>query len=145
MTPPREGLPPPRLRATSQPDAEVPESVYHALHGVQKSVEALSHTVATGQAATESRLASQDKALAELKASGADRWVNLARVLVPAVAVIIGGQRLLAPEQHATPAPVVRSLHDLRLDECRPLPPDSDARFECFRRVNEQTEQVPKR
>ncbi len=145
MTPPREGLPPPRLRATSQPDAEVPESVYHALHGVQKSVEALAHTVATGQAATESRLASQDKALAELKASGADRWVNLAKVLVPAVVAIIGGQRLLAPEQHAAPPAITRSLHDIRLDECRPLPPDSDARFECFRRVNEQTEQAPKR
>jgi hypothetical protein len=146
MTPPRipgypgQALPPPRLRAKSQPDAEVPEPVYHALQGVTEAVTRLDKKLDLHAEATEKRLTDQDKALAELKAGNADRILNLVKVIVPAIATMIGGtvglQKLTADKPQPAEVRAIRSSADLALDECRPLRPGSYERAECFERVS---------
>lgn len=139
---------PPRPRAHSQPDAEVPESVYHALKGVQDGLTGLGQTMAANKADTDRQISEVKELAVKAGAQSVERWTNLAKALVPAVVAIVGGtygMQRLAPTE---PAPVVqapRSLHDLKLDECRPLAAGSDARFECFRRVDAETEAPAKR
>lgn len=133
------GVPPFRPRTPSGHDIPIPESVFQALGGLQHSIAGLTAEVRSSKADTDARLAAQDKTLADLKAGSADRWVNMIKVLIPAVATIIGGtvgvQKLTAPEPPAATR-VVRSADDLRLDECRPLQPGSYERAECFERVS---------
>jgi hypothetical protein len=139
-TPGYPGRPLPRPRAISQPDAEVPESVFVALQGVQQAVSNLSQEVRTAKADTDARLATQDKVLAELKAGSADRWFNLFKVALPSVLAIVGGTVGLQKATADKPPPpeirAVRSAADLALDECRPLRVGTYERAECFERVS---------
>lgn len=139
---------PPRPRAISQPDAEVPESVYQALKGVQDSVKALAQTVTAGKADTDRQIAEVKELAVKASAQSVERWTNLAKALVPAVMAIVGGtygMQRLAPADPPAVVQAPRSLHDLKLDECRPLAAGSTERFECFRRVDAETEAPTKR
>lgn len=133
---PGQRLPPPRPKATSKPDAEVPESVFQALHDVSTAVRELGQTVAIGQEKSDAKFATLTKDVADLKASSRTEWYKLVGIALPAVLAIVGGQKVLADKPPAPQVSVVRSADDLRLDECRPLQPGSYERAECFERVS---------
>lgn len=137
---PGRPLPPPRQRARSQPDAEVPEAVFTALLDVRSALDGLAREVATHAAAAEIRFAAVEKIAKDAGAQSVERWTNLAKALVPAIALIVGGtvggQKLLADKPQPAEIRAVRSSADLALDECRPLKPGSYERAECFERVS---------
>lgn len=135
MAPP--ALPPPRPRTASGHDVPIPEAVFVALAGVQGSVQALTQTVAAAQAATDQKFSDLGKDVADLKAQDRAHLAKIIGIVATAVASVIGGQRMLAPTPPAPEVRAVRSQADLRLDECRPLPPGSYERAECFERVSE--------
>lgn len=146
-----KGLPPPlppRQRAISQPDAEVPESVYGALLGLERGITTLGQTMAANKADTDLQIAEVKALATKASAQSVERWTNLAKALVPLAITIIGGTygvQRLAPGKEPAPVQAPRGLHDILLDECRPLAPGSAERFECFKRVDERTELAPKR
>lgn len=141
MIPGAPGRPlPPRQKAYSQPDAEVPESVFGAILAVQRDVQALAGEVRAGKADTDVKIAEVKELAQKAGAAAVERWTNLAKALVPAVVAIVGGtygvQKLTAPSAPPPEVRAVRSAEDLALDECRPLQPGSYERAECFERVS---------
>ena len=138
---PRGFPPPPRQRTPSGHDVPIPESVFHALQGLQGAVQDLATSVSVGKADTDRRLAGLELGVAKVAAANTDRWVNLLKVVVPAVATIIGGtvgvQRLTAPEPPPPETRTVRSSTDWRLAECRGLKPGSAERQGCVDHVLE--------
>ena len=125
-TPGYPGRPlPPRLKAHSQPDAEVPEQVYGLLQGLERAVTGLAAEMRTGFAAQDVKVA-EVKVLAEKASSiSVERWTNLAKALVPAVVAIVGGvvggvkltER--APQQTTV---VSESALSVDLGDCETLP-----------------------
>lgn len=148
MIPPRPRPPAARQKAISQPDAEVPESVYHALLAVQRGQEGLATEMRAGfaaQAVTNSKLT---EAVERAGALSVERWTNLAKALVPAVVAIVGGtygvQRLAAPEPQRMTV-VSQSALAVDLDACMTLPesnqrPCQDAAYDRdrLRKVSRQ-------
>lgn len=133
---PRQGPPPPRPRTPSGHDVPIPEAVFVALAGVQGAVQALSQTVATGQAATDAKISDIGKDVADLKARDRAHMAKILGIVATAVVSVLGGGRMLAPTPPAPEVRAVRSAEDMALDECRPLPPGSYERAECFERVS---------
>lgn len=129
-------LPPPRPRAISQPDPEVPESVYVALKGVQDSVESLARTVATGRAEDAIKFATLTDAVAKVAANDRTHIAKIFGIVAGAVVSLAGVVVAARPAPVPAQVTAVRSQADLDLDECRPLQPGSYERAECFERVS---------
>jgi hypothetical protein len=123
-------LPPPRPKAHSQPDAEVPESVYQALLGVQKSVEGVATEMRAGFAAQAITNAELREEVKNASAHSVERWTNLAKALVPAVIAIVGGtvgvQKLTEPEPQRTR--VSESALSAELVKCQ-AKPEAEQRY----------------
>jgi hypothetical protein len=122
---------PPRARTPSGHDIPIPESVFQAVAAVQAENQATRVEVA----ALREDVGDIKKSVATLAAARSQTMIDLAKILVPAVVAIVGGQRLLAPtpqveriEVHATPV-------DPRMAECNALQPGTQAQAECFARV----------
>lgn len=120
-----------RPRTPSGHDIPIPESVFLALQTIGEKIDA-------GKADTDLKIATLAEKVEKVAAGSTDRWVNLLKVVIPAVLTIIGGtvgaQKLAEPAAPAS-APAPRTLADTLADECRPLPAGSQDRFECFERV----------
>lgn len=133
----------PRHRTPSGHDIPIPESVFVHLQDLDEKIEAVEERVGGKIEAVETRVggkldaveASVKSVAAKLDAGRSQTMLDLAKILVPAVVAIVGGQRLLAPapepqriEVHSTPV-------DKRMAECMPLQPGTPAQLECFARV----------
>ena len=127
-----DGRIPARSRTPSGHDIPVPEAVFLALQSLGQKID-------TGKADTDLKIAGLAEKVSAVAASSSDRWVNLLKVVIPAVLTIVGGtagiNRLTAPAP--AQAPAARTLADTLADECRPLPAGTTERFECFQRVQD--------
>jgi hypothetical protein len=127
MAPPR-----PRPRTPSGNDVPIPESVFHAIASVQAE-----HAETRAEVAgLRSDVGEIKESVAKLAAAKGQTMVDLAKILVPAVVAIIGGQRLLAP----APAPAHVEVRHTPITpamapECMSLQPGTTAQAECFARV----------
>lgn len=130
-----------RPRTPSGHDVPIPESVFLALADVQASVHGVAQAVALQAAASEARFAKTEQTLSEVKAAVRDKWVGLAKVMIPGVLAIIGTIVAARPTLPAPEVRAVKSLVEVRVEhECDPLPIRSQERFECFQRVYADTE-----
>ncbi len=135
-------LPPHRPRTPSGHDIPIPESVFLALQDVSTAVNGLAQEVRAGKADTDTKLAEVRELAQKASSQSVERWTNLAKAILPAIALTIGGTAGVQKLTEREPPPatkVVRSQADLDLDECRPLPPGSYERAECFERVSRVT------
>jgi hypothetical protein len=127
---------PPRTRTPSGHDIPIPESVFHALSSVQAELRDSRQARETWQANHDSEHKQMAERVEKAVATRSQSMIDLAKVLVPAVVLIIGGQRALAPTPQparieVVETPVTRAI----APECMSLQPGTTAQTECFARV----------
>lgn len=125
--------PPPRFRTRtpSGNDIPIPESVFQAIHSVQQENAATRVEVA----GLRSDVTEIKEAVGKIAAAKSQTMIDLAKVLIPAVVAIVGGQRLLAPTPEPARIEVQHTPIDPRMAECSSLQPGTQAQGECFARV----------
>lgn len=123
---------PPRARTPSGHDIPIPESVFQAIASVQADNQATRVEVASiREDVTEIK-----DSVAKLAAARSQTMIDLAKVLVPAVVAIVGGQRLLAPSPEPARVEVVHTpIAPAMAPECQSIQPGTQAQAECFARV----------
>ncbi len=132
----------------SRPDAEaLPEPVYQALleHETEiatlsKSVEKLDGTVEKLEGTVQTLNLAVTSATANAKGETNKLIVT---VVLAALGLLGGNKAISVATEPKTPAPVEthvqRSNLDIRLDQCRPMPP-GPGRAECYARVTQEVE-----
>lgn len=121
----------PRPRTPSGHDIPIPESVFHAIHSVGQSVQALATEVRTKAAADEQRFAKVEEIAKAAAAMSIERWTNLLKALVPLAVVIVGGVTgAMKLTERAAPEPtrVYESALSADLVKCQARP-DAEQRF----------------
>ncbi len=123
---------PPRARTPSGHDIPIPESVFRAIQAVQDE----HHETRVEVAALRSDVSEIKESVSKLAAARSQTMIDLAKVLVPAVVAIVGGQRLLAPNPQPTRVEVIETpISKQMAPECMSLQPGTTAQAECFARV----------
>jgi hypothetical protein len=121
-----------RNRTPSGHDIPIPESVYQHMRQLDEKIDAVETRLDTKLdgigASIQSVAAKQD-------ASRNQTMIDLAKILVPFLVAIVGGQRLLAPAATPERIEVVHTPIDPRMAECSSLQPGTQAQTECFARV----------
>lgn len=126
--------PPPPLRTARSPsghDIPIPESVFQAIAQVQREGAATRAELA----GVRSDVTEIKEAVGKIAAAKSQTMLDLAKILIPAVVAIVGGQRLLAPSQEPARTQVQYTPIDPRMAECSALRPGTQAQSECFARV----------
>lgn len=80
------------------------------------------------------------KQLADLKAAWRDNLVKQIGAIALAALGIIGTVIGTRPTLPAPEIKAVRSTFEIRLDECRVLPPGSQEHHDCYERIYAQTQ-----
>ncbi len=126
-------MPPPRRRTPSGHDIPIPESVFVHLQTLDEKIEAVEEKVGGKLDAVE---ASVKTLSAKLDAGRNQTMLDLAKILVPAVVAIVGGQRLLAPAPEPARIEVFQTpVNKQMAPECMSLQPGTVAQAECFARI----------
>jgi hypothetical protein len=129
-------------RLESEP---MPETVYQALHEHETEIDQLATTVEKLNGSVEKlegTVATLNVTVATSQANAKGETNKLIVTVVLAALGLLGGNRVINPTP-PTPAPVEthvqRSNLDIRLDQCRPMPP-GPSRAECYARVTQEVE-----
>lgn len=123
----------PRDRTPSGHDIPVPESVYLHMQSLDEKIDAVEDRVGEKLEAVE---ASVNKLSAKLDAGRNQTMVDLAKILIPAVVAIVGGQRLLAPAPEPPRVVIEHTpITPAMAPECMSIQPGTQAQAECFARV----------
>jgi hypothetical protein len=121
-----------RQRTPSGHDIPIPESVFVHLGTLDQKIEAVETRVSTKLDAVE---ASVQTLSTKLDAGRSQTMLDLAKILIPAVVAIVGGQRLLTPAPEPQRIEVHQTPVDPRMAECLPHKPGTAEQIECFARV----------
>jgi hypothetical protein len=120
-----------RARTPSGHDIPIPESVFQAIHSVQQENAATRIEVA----GLRSDVTEIKESVGKIAAAKSQTMIDLAKILIPAVVAIVGGQRLLTPTPEPARIEVQHTPIDPRMAECSSLQPGTQAQSECFARV----------
>ncbi len=130
----------------SRPDTgPMPDNVYQALHEHEAEIAQLSSAVEKLDGTVEKldgTVQTLNLAVATAQANAKGETNKLIVTVVLAALGLLGGNKLVNPGA-PTPAPVEthipRSTLDIRLDQCRSMPP-GPSRAECYTRVTDEVE-----